>query len=46
MDLKLPRRAFLQMAMAGAAAVAAPALRATAAGNDAVTIGWPNDIPS
>src|SRR6516162_10619940 len=46
MDLKLPRRAFLQTAMAGAAALAAPAMRAAAAGNDAVTIGWPNDIPS
>ena len=46
MDLKLPRRAFLQTAMAGAAALAAPALRAAAAGNDAATIGWPNDIPS
>ena len=46
MALKLQRRAFLQTAMAIVAAASSGVMRAAAAGNDAVTIGWPNDIPS
>ncbi len=46
MALKLQRRAFLQTAMASAAAVAARMASAAAADKDTVTIGWPNDIPS
>jgi len=46
MALKLQRRAFLQTAMAIVAAASSGVIRAAAAGNDAVTIGWPNDIPS
>src|ERR1700694_5501318 len=46
MPSKLPRRAFLQMVIGTAASVGASARIAHAAGSDAVTIGWPNDIPS
>jgi peptide/nickel transport system substrate-binding protein len=48
MASKLQRRAFLQMVIATAAGVGSSAkiTGARAAGNDAVTIGWPNDIPS
>jgi peptide/nickel transport system substrate-binding protein len=46
MALRLPRRTFLQMAVGAAAGIGASARFASAAGNDAVTIGWPNDIPS
>src|SRR6516165_2604049 len=46
MALKLQRRAFLQTAMAIVAAASSGVMRAAAAGNDAATIGWPNDIPS
>ena len=48
MTIKLQRRAFLQMAVSTAAGIgaSAPFARAVAAGNDAATIGWPNDIPS
>src|SRR5260370_42630807 len=45
MGFTLPRRAFLQMALGTAASVAALGRIAHAAG-DAVTIGWPTDIPS
>src|SRR5204863_324310 len=41
----LPRRAFLQMVVGTAASVGASGRIAHAAG-DAVTIGWPNDVPS
>src|SRR5215472_882744 len=41
----LPRRTVLQM-VATAAGAAAFGEIADAAGNDAMTIGWPNDIPS
>src|ERR1700732_2197052 len=46
MAFKLQRRSFLQLAAGTTASLAAPFARATAAGNDAVTIGWSNDIPS
>ena len=46
MAYKLPRRTFLQMVLGTAAGVGAFGHAANAAGNDAVTIGWPNDIPS
>ena len=42
---KLKRRSFLQLAAGAAAGVAAPSRRAAAA-NDAVTVGWPNDVPT
>jgi len=45
MTIEMQRRAFLKTALAGAAAVASPRIGRSAA-NDAVTIGWPNDIPS
>jgi peptide/nickel transport system substrate-binding protein len=45
MGFKLPRRAFLQMLMGTAASVGTFGQTARAAG-DAVTIGWPTDIPS
>jgi peptide/nickel transport system substrate-binding protein len=45
MAFKLKRRSFLQLAAGAAASTAAPFVRADAA-NDAVTIGWPNDVPS
>ena len=47
MAFKLQRRTFLQMAVGSAASigVSAPFASAVAAG-DAVTIGWPNDVPS
>jgi peptide/nickel transport system substrate-binding protein len=45
MALNLPRRIVLQM-LATSACVGAFGRGAGAAGNDAVTIGWPNDIPS
>src|SRR6266478_1343584 len=45
MNIEMQRRAFLKTALAGAAAVASPRIGRSAA-NDAVTIGWPNDIPS
>src|SRR5262249_50280957 len=44
---KLQRRTFLQMVIATAAGVGSSAgITGARAGNDAVTIGWPNDIPS
>src|SRR6202451_633447 len=46
MAFKLQRRSFLQLAAGTMASFAAPFRRATAAGNDAATIGWPNDVPS
>ncbi|HUD88765.1 MAG TPA: ABC transporter substrate-binding protein [Xanthobacteraceae bacterium] len=48
MAFKLQRRTFLQMAFGSVASIgaAAPCARAFAAGNDAATIGWPNDVPS
>jgi dipeptide transport system substrate-binding protein len=48
MASKLQRRAFLQMVIATAAGVGSSAgiTSARAARDDAVTIGWPNDIPS
>jgi peptide/nickel transport system substrate-binding protein len=45
MALNLPRRTVLQM-LATSACAGAFGRGAGAAGNDAVTIGWPNDIPS
>jgi dipeptide transport system substrate-binding protein len=42
----IQRRAFLQMAAAGAAGVSMRASDAFAATNDTVTIGWPNDVPT
>src|SRR5437870_13684222 len=45
MAIKLKRRALLQMLGASAAGAFAWTSRAGAA-NDAVTIGWPNDVPS
>src|SRR5436190_7543028 len=45
MTIEMQRRACLRTAVAGAAAVASPRIGRSAA-NDAVTIGWPNDIPS
>jgi peptide/nickel transport system substrate-binding protein len=45
MGFKLPRRAFLQMLIGTTASVGMSARIAHAAG-DAVTIGWPSDIPS
>ena len=45
MAFKLKRRSFLQLA-SGAVASAVPFTRAIAAGSDAATIGWPNDVPS
>src|SRR5580692_11895722 len=45
MAFKLKRRSFLQLA-SGAVASAVPFARAVAAGNDAATIGWPNDVPT
>src|SRR5580700_2980432 len=46
MAFELKRRSFLQLAAAAAAGVSAPFARAVAAGNDAATIGWPNDVPT
>jgi dipeptide transport system substrate-binding protein len=46
MAFKLQRRAFLQMLVGTAAGVGTSARIARAAGSDAVSIGWPNDIPS
>jgi peptide/nickel transport system substrate-binding protein len=47
MTLKLRRRSVLQMALGAAAGIgAAPFYRARAAANDAVAIGWPNDVAS
>src|ERR1700683_3250588 len=46
MAFKLQRRSFLQLAAGTTASFAAPFRRATAAGNDSLTIGWPNDVPS
>jgi peptide/nickel transport system substrate-binding protein len=48
MAFKLQRRTFLQMVVGSAASIgaSAPFASAVAAGNDAVTIGWPNDVPS
>jgi peptide/nickel transport system substrate-binding protein len=45
MAYKLRRRSFLQLALGTAAGIGASARMASAA-NDAVTIGWPNDVPS
>jgi len=46
MVFKLRRRAFLQMALGTAANIGTSVRFAKAAANDAVTIGWPNDVPS
>lgn len=48
MASKVQRRAFLQMVIGTAAGIGASVriTSAPAAGDDAVTIGWPNDIPS
>ena len=48
MALKLQRRSFLQWAMGTAAGIGglSPYGRAIAAGSDAATIAWPNDVPS
>jgi len=48
MAFKLQRRTFLQMVMGTFASIgaSAPYARAVAAGNDAATIGWPNDVPA
>src|ERR1700689_2292919 len=46
MAFKLQRRSFLQLAAGTTASFAAPCRRAFAAGNDAATIGWPNDGPA
>jgi peptide/nickel transport system substrate-binding protein len=46
MVFKLQRRSFLQLALGTAATVGTSARLASAAANDAVTIGWPNDVPS
>src|ERR1700731_4587238 len=46
MAFKLKRRSFLQLAAGAAAGVSAPFARAVAAGTDAATIGWPNDVPT
>src|ERR1700723_2531901 len=46
MAFKLQRRSFLQLTAGATASFAAPYARAAAAGNDAATIGWPNDVPS
>src|SRR5436309_13227910 len=47
MNGQLPRRTFLQMAALGAAGAAIfPRVDTALAAGDAVTIGWPNDIPS
>lgn len=40
------RRTFLQMVALGAAGLSAQLNNAFAAGTDAVTIGWPNDVPT
>jgi len=48
MAFDLQRRTLLQMVTATVASMSAmaPFARAVAAGNDAATIGWPNDVPS
>src|SRR6202163_36285 len=46
MAFKLQRRSFLQLAAGATASFAAPFTRASAAGSDAATVGWPNDVPS
>ena len=46
MALKLQRRSFIQLTAGAMASFAAPFTRALAAGNDAATIGWPNDVPA
>jgi dipeptide transport system substrate-binding protein len=46
MAFELERRAFLQMFAAAAASAGAGIGEAAAADQNAVTIGWPNDIPS
>ena len=46
MAFDLPRRSVLQFIAGAAASVSAPFPRAIAAGNDAATVGWPNDVPS
>ena len=47
MTFQLKRRAFLQLAMGGAASLGAATPFASAlAADDAATIGWPNDVPS
>jgi peptide/nickel transport system substrate-binding protein len=46
MAFKLQRRTFLQMAFGSVAGIGAAAPYARAAGNDAATVGWPNDVPS
>ncbi len=46
MVLNLKRRSFLQLALGTAVTAGTSARIASAAANDAVTIGWPNDVPS
>ena len=46
MAFKLKRRSFLQLASGAAAGCRRRLARAVAAGNDAATIGWPNDVPT
>ena len=46
MAFKLKRRSFLQLAAGAAAGMSASFNRARAAGTDAATIGWPNDVPT
>jgi peptide/nickel transport system substrate-binding protein len=46
MAFKLKRRSFLQLAAGAGLTAAVPFAPAVAAGNDAATVGWPNDVPS
>jgi peptide/nickel transport system substrate-binding protein len=46
MAIELQRRTFLQIVAAGAAGICARIGDAAAADQNAVTIGWPNDVPS
>src|SRR4029077_9741795 len=46
MASKLKRRSFLQLAAGAGLSATAPFSRAKAAGSDAATIGWPNDVPA
>jgi peptide/nickel transport system substrate-binding protein len=46
MAFRLQRRSFLQLAAGAGLTASAPFAPAVAAGNDAATVGWPNDVPS
>jgi len=46
MAFELRRRTFLQLAMGTAAGIGALSPYARAAGSDAATVAWPNDVPS